>query len=93
MRESLESERTQSGLSNHPDHTMKSNLFSKKGNTAGFTSTGRPVAGYYSAKTKCWKVWTDEYARDTRNFGTAKEADTYARSLIDPVKTEELKWW
>lgn len=71
----------------------KSELFSKKGNAAGFTATGRTVSGCYSAKAQCWKVWTDEYARDTRNFGTPQEADAYARSLVDAAKTEELKWW
>ena len=71
----------------------KSELFSKKGNTAGFTANGRAVCGCYSAASKAWKVWTDEYARDTRNFASPAEADTYARSLMDAAKTKQLKWW
>ncbi len=72
---------------------MKSNLFTKKGNAAGFTSDGRTVSGSYSAKIKGWKVWTKEYAMDLKIFGTAAQADEYAASLIDPKKTEELRWW
>jgi len=73
----------------------KSELFNKRGNAAGFTAEGRAVCGCYRARSKAWEVWTEaaEAAKDARKFETPEEADAYARSLMDVVKTEELKWW
>jgi hypothetical protein len=73
-------------------------MFSKQGNTAGFTSKGFPVCGAYSRKAKEWAVWVDAGLgaftnSQRRTFATLAAAEAYARPMIDAQKTAELAWW
>lgn len=73
-------------------------MFSKQGNVAGFTSTGQRVVGGYSRKAKEWDVFVDGGIdpftnSKRRTFATLAQAEAYARTLICPAKTEELRWW
>lgn len=73
-------------------------MFSKRGNTAGFTSESFPVCGAYSRNSKEWAVWVESGLgaltnSKRRTFATLSQAEIYARTLICPTKTNELKWW
>ena len=73
-------------------------MFSKQGNTAGFTTEGYPVCGQYSRNAKEWQVWVDAGLgaftnSRRRTFATLAQAEAYARPMIDAAKTDELKWW
>lgn len=73
-------------------------MFSKQGNTAGFTTGGFPICGKYSRNAKEWSVWVDTGLGALTNsrratFRTLTEASAYAAPMIDAAKTDELKWW
>ncbi len=74
-------------------------LFTKRGNTAGFDAAGRTVIGWYG-KDKRWHVAAvgennAEYLTNGthRVFDTLDDASAHAMTLIDPVRTAELRWW
>lgn len=76
----------------------KAPMFSRRGNTSGFTIDGFPVVGGFMPKGKYWYVYADSGLgaltnSRRRTFDTLAQATAYANTLIDATKTEELKWW
>jgi hypothetical protein len=72
-------------------------MFTKRGNTAGFTADGGNVCGSYS-KNLGWVVCVnrgyDSLTNGTRKaFPTLAQAEAYARTLICPEATKRLAWW
>lgn len=73
-------------------------MFSKRGNTAGFTKEGYAVVGGYSRNARDWYVYVDAglgaFTNSRRQtFASLTQASAYAEALIDEGKTAELKWW
>jgi hypothetical protein len=73
-------------------------MFTKQGNTAGFTTEGHPICGNYSRNGKQWQVWIDTGLGGLTNsrrrtFDTKKAAEAYAATMIDAAKTAKLRWW
>jgi hypothetical protein len=77
-----------------------SKSMTKKGNALGFTAKGDTVC-CQGRKDGSWKILCsvghacslDLADPRTQTFATKQQAAEYALSLIDPAKTEELKWW